>query len=82
MAASPLRLLRVEADLSQKELAELADVDPSYLSILETDPDANPGVRLAWRLATALSEKLGRPVTISDLFPMERYSSSRATKSA
>lgn len=82
MAASPLRLLRVEAGLSQQKLAELANVDPSYISILETDPGANPGVRLAWRLALALSSELGRPISIADLFPADRYSSSQATKTA
>lgn len=84
MKASPLRVLRVEAGLTQRELSDLADVDASYISMLETRTKTNVTLRLARKLAAALSERLGRAVTVVDLFPdeEERHSSSQATKTA
>lgn len=87
MARSRLRSLRLEARLTQFELAKLSDIDPSYLSQLETaESIPNVGLRTCRKLTTALSQRLGRRVTVDELFPEDReeehYSSSQATKTA
>lgn len=49
-----VRAMRQEAGLSQKELAEAAGIDQSYLSMIESDQRRNPGTRIMARLAQAL----------------------------
>nr|MBC7245520.1 helix-turn-helix transcriptional regulator [Chloroflexota bacterium] len=49
-----IRAIRQEAGLSQKELAEAAGIDQSYLSMIESGQRHNPGTRLMARLAQAL----------------------------
>jgi transcriptional regulator with XRE-family HTH domain len=49
-----IRTIRQEAGLSQKELAEAAGIDQSYLSMIESDQRRNPGTRIMARLAQAL----------------------------
>lgn len=84
MKASRLRVLRVEAGLTQRELSDLSGVDMSYISMLETRAKTNVTLRLARKLASALSQQLGRTVTVLELFPEEEahHSSSQATRSA
>lgn len=69
MRVSALKLLRVEARLTQRELAESAGVDPSYISTLENQPDKNITLGLARKLGRVLSERLNRPVSVLDIFP-------------
>jgi transcriptional regulator with XRE-family HTH domain len=49
-----LREARERAKLTQEQLAELAEVDQTTISRLETDPDPNPTMRTIKRLAKAL----------------------------
>ncbi len=49
-----IRAIRQEAGLSQKELAEAAGIDQSYMSMIESDQRRNPGTRIMARLAQAL----------------------------
>jgi transcriptional regulator with XRE-family HTH domain len=56
-----IRSIRKEAGLSQKELAQAAGIDQSYLSMIESGQRRNPGTRIISRLALALR------VSIDDL---------------
>lgn len=56
-----IRAIRKDAGLSQKELAEAAGIDQSYLSMIESGQRRNPGTRIISRLALALQ------VSIDDL---------------
>jgi transcriptional regulator with XRE-family HTH domain len=49
-----IRAIRQGEGLSQKELAEAAGIDQSYLSMIESDQRRNPGMRIMSRLARAL----------------------------
>src|SRR5690625_2097615 len=49
-----LRELRKEQRHSQASLGELADVDPSYISLLEREVKDNPSLAIVGRLADAL----------------------------
>ena len=49
-----IRAIRQEAGLSQKDVAEAAGIDQSYLSMIESDQRRNPGTRIVARLAQAL----------------------------
>lgn len=49
-----LREARDRAKLTQEQLADLADVDQTTISRLETDSDPNPTTRTVERLAKAL----------------------------
>jgi len=62
-----IRRIRQEARLSQKDLAEAAGIDQSYLSMIESDQRRNPGTRIIARLAQALQ------VSIDDLASRAGY---------
>jgi|GEM_PF-3200333 len=49
-----IRAIRLEAGLTQKEVAETAGIDQSYLSMIESDQRQNPGTRIIARLAQTL----------------------------
>jgi len=49
-----IRAIRREAGLTQKEVAEAAGIDQSYLSMIESDLRPNPGTRIIARLAQVL----------------------------
>lgn len=49
-----IRTVRRQVGLSQKELAEAAGIDQSYLSMIESGQRANPGTRIMARLAQVL----------------------------
>jgi len=49
-----IRAIRQEVGLSQKEVAEMAGIDQSYLSMIESNQRCNPGTRILARLAQAL----------------------------
>ncbi len=49
-----IRAIRQAEGLSQKELAQAAGIDQSYLSMIESDQRRNPGIRIMSRLARAL----------------------------
>jgi transcriptional regulator with XRE-family HTH domain len=59
--ADTLRRLRHERGLTQPELAELASVQPSYVSHLERGR-RSPSLSVARRLAAALSVSVGELV--------------------
>jgi len=54
-----LKRLREARALTQRELAELAEIAEKYLSRIELGL-ATPSVHVAWRLARALDESLDR----------------------
>jgi transcriptional regulator with XRE-family HTH domain len=54
-----LRKLRIQRNLSLDELAAQASVSKAYLWRLETNPDANPSVDVAQKLAEALEVGVG-----------------------
>jgi transcriptional regulator with XRE-family HTH domain len=62
-----IRVIRLEGGLSQKDLAEAAGIDQSYLSMIESDQRRNPGTRIIARLAQALQ------VSIDDLASRAGY---------
>lgn len=62
-----IRSVRKQAGLTQKELAEAAGIDQSYLSMIESDQRSNPGTRIIARLAQALQ------VSIDDLAARAGY---------
>lgn len=49
-----VRAIRLEQGLSQKEAAEAAGIDQSYLSMIESGQRRNPGARIVARLAQML----------------------------
>jgi len=49
-----IRAIREAQGLSQKEVAEAAGIDQSYLSMIESGQRRNPGMRIVSRLAQAL----------------------------
>src|SRR5690625_5060663 len=53
-----LRELRKEQRHSQASLGELADVDPSYISMLEREVKDNPSLAIVGRLADALGTSI------------------------
>jgi transcriptional regulator with XRE-family HTH domain len=62
-----IRTVRQEVGLSQKELADAAGIDQSYLSMIESDQRGNPGTRIMARLAQVLQ------VSIDDLAARAGY---------
>ena len=56
-----IRAIREQVGLSQKELADAAGIDQSYMSMIESGQRSNPGTRIIARLAQALQ------VSIDDL---------------
>jgi transcriptional regulator with XRE-family HTH domain len=62
-----IRAVRRQVGLSQKELAEAAGIDQSYLSMIEAGQRSNPGTRIMARLAQALQ------VSIDDLAARAGY---------
>lgn len=80
-----LKQYREEAGLSQTELAAATGNNPSYISLLERGVKRNPSAIRALAIIRVLSERLGREVTITEVFGFETeddHSSSQATKSA
>jgi transcriptional regulator with XRE-family HTH domain len=69
--AARLRELRQQRGLTQQELAQRADLTPTYLSRLES-AGAAPGIDLVDRLATALG------TTVHDLLPVADPPDTRA----
>jgi transcriptional regulator with XRE-family HTH domain len=53
-----IRALRANEGITQRELAELADIDQSYLSMIESDKRKNPGLGVVAGLASALHMSL------------------------
>jgi transcriptional regulator with XRE-family HTH domain len=53
-----IRTIRLAAGLSQKEVAEAAGIDPSYLSMIESGRRKDPGTRIISRLAQVLEVSL------------------------
>jgi len=49
-----LRGLRLEKNLTQRELAGLVDVSPAHVSAIETGKVTNPGIELIQRIAAVL----------------------------
>ena len=49
-----LRDLRLEKNLTQRELAGLVDVSPAHVSAIETGKVTNPGIELVQRIASVL----------------------------
>jgi len=62
-----IRAVRQQVGLSQKELADAAGIDQSYLSMIESDQRGNPGTRIMARLAQVLQ------VSIDDLAASAGY---------
>jgi transcriptional regulator with XRE-family HTH domain len=62
-----IRAVRQQVGLSQKELADAAGIDQSYLSMIESDQRSNPGTRIMARLAQVLQ------VSIDDLAARAGY---------
>lgn len=56
-----IRMRRLEADLSQEQLAELCDMDQTYLSQIERSR-RQPSIKVLRKIAAALNLKL------SDIF--------------
>jgi transcriptional regulator with XRE-family HTH domain len=71
--AGKLKAVREERKVSQRQLASLAQIHPSYLTRLEAGRSA-AGIDLVEKLATALG------VTLADLLPTERVDRSHALK--
>jgi len=85
VALARLRQYREEAGLSQTELAAATGSNPSYISMLERGIKRNPSAIKALAITRVLSERLGREVTIAEVFGFETdagHSSSQATRSA
>jgi len=64
-----LRAIRHEAGLTQKQLAEAAGIDQSYLSMIESDQRSNPGTRIIARLALSLQVSLDDLATRAGYLP-------------
>ena len=62
-----IRAVRQQAGLSQKELADAAGIDQSYMSMIESGQRSNPGTRIMVRLAQALQ------ISIDDLAARAGY---------
>jgi transcriptional regulator with XRE-family HTH domain len=62
-----IRAVRRQVGLSQKELADAAGIDQSYLSMIESDQRGNPGTRIMARLAQVLQ------VSMDDLAAQAGY---------
>jgi transcriptional regulator with XRE-family HTH domain len=67
-----IRAIRRAAGLSQKELAEAAGIDQSYLSMIESDQRSNPGVRIMSRLAQALEVSMDELATHAGYLPQSQ----------
>jgi DNA-binding XRE family transcriptional regulator len=66
-----LRELREEAQLTPAALAALAGCHRNTYNNLEREQQ--PGPELTWRIVNALSERLGRKITVADIAtPRER----------
>lgn len=64
--ARAIRKVRADANLSQRDLAQRVDLDPSQMSRLEHG-DANPTYRTVRRIAAALG------VTLAELAQLAEY---------
>jgi len=62
-----IREIRQEVGVTQKNLAEAAGIDQSYLSMIESDQRRNPGTKVIARLAQALQ------ISIDDLVSRAGY---------
>lgn len=63
-----LKEYREAAGLSQTELAVASGNNPSYISLLERGLRRNPSAIKALAITRVLSERLGREVTIAEVF--------------
>jgi transcriptional regulator with XRE-family HTH domain len=70
-----LKLLRAESGLSLRELANKSTVDQSTISLLENDRQKAQITTLG-KLAKAISESIGRKVTVEDLADLVDHSAS------
>lgn len=65
--ARAIRKLRTDASLSQRDLAQRMDLDPSQMSRLERG-DANPSWNTVRRIATALEVTLAELAELAEDF--------------
>jgi len=72
-----LRDLRLEKNLTQRELAGLVDVSPAHVSAIETGKVTNPGIELIQRIAAVLDANvlLGGEVARRTASPTLAYES-------
>ena len=64
-----IRAMREYTDTTQKELAQSAGIDQSYLSMLESGRRRNPGLRTVARLARALHVSIDELAAGAGLLP-------------
>lgn len=65
--ARAIRKIRADANLSQRELAQKMEIDPSQMSRLEHG-DANPTYGTARRIAAALDVTLAEVARLAEYF--------------
>ena len=67
-----IRAIREAERLSQKEVAEAAGIDQSYLSMIESDQRRNPGIRIMSRLARALQVSVDELAAFAGYLPQQQ----------
>lgn len=60
----PIKQIRIDKKIKQKDLAEAAGIRQATLSEIENDQTKNPGIETMKAIAKALS------VSLNDLFPV------------
>ena len=67
-----IREIRKELGLSQKSVADAADIGQSYLCMIESDERRNPGAQILARVAQALGISVDELVMRAGLLPRDR----------
>jgi|tagenome__1003787_1003787.scaffolds.fasta_scaffold20984630_9 transcriptional regulator with XRE-family HTH domain len=78
--ADNLKRLRTERGYTQRHLAGLANVSPSYIQNIEKNQVTNPGCFPAYRLALALRVTLEELMGVSSLHSRGRISRGRSER--
>ncbi len=66
-----LRELRRQRGLSQRELADLADIDFTYLSKIENDKTAPPSEKVIRKIAASLGANVDELITLAGKVPSD-----------
>ena len=66
-----IRVIRQQVGLSQKELADAAGIDQSYMSMIESGQRSNPGTRIMARLSQALQVSMDELAARAGYLPQQ-----------
>lgn len=80
--AENLGKLRSARGLTHRQLADLADVSPSYVSNVERGRVTNPGAYNTWRMALALRVTMEELMGVSSLHQRSRISRDQIRRGA